>query len=79
MPDVKHGCTIWVCQASGKGTHHVSYHENTASLEDAKREAMEETIANWGGDTSMDDLTVLGVAYGNVTLLEWNDWEVFGD
>jgi hypothetical protein len=65
--------TVWVCEATGRGTTHVSSHEaTTAPL--AAVQAVEETLADWDWpEADKDKLHILGIASGNVTLIEWND------
>ena len=55
------------------GTHpttHVSCH-HAASVEAAKLAALHETADDWACDPN--DVRALGVAAGNVTILEWED------
>ena len=61
--------TYTVFCVDDQGTY-VSAHD-TSSIEAAKREAVSEAAKARGCDP--DDLSVLGVAAGNVTTLEWGD------
>lgn len=62
--------TVWVMQSNREGTCHISAHE-ADTMEEAANLALEETSADWNWD--IDDLFVLGIASGDVTILEWND------
>jgi hypothetical protein len=70
--------TIWICEANGTGSHYVTLIE-AEDIETAKAEALAECSREWSDGTSEDpsypveDLHVLGVAEGDVTLLEWAD------
>lgn len=64
--------TVWVAERSEQGTHFVQgFRADT--IGDAKRQALEECAACWGYD--QEDIMVLGVVAGDVTVLEWNDEE----
>lgn len=62
--------TIWVKQSNGEGTTHVSAHR-AATLAEATAAAIEETATDWQAD--IEDLEVLGIAEGDVEIVEWND------
>jgi hypothetical protein len=64
--------TVWVRQANHDGTTHVSSH-NARSPAGAARQALSETRSDWGGEYKINELYVLGIAEGNVSLIEWND------
>jgi hypothetical protein len=70
--------TIWICEANGTGSHYVTLIE-AEDIETAKAEALAECSREWSHGTSeepsypVEDLHVLGVAEGDVTLLEWAD------
>ena len=67
--------TVWVMQADRRGTMHVSAH-SAASIEQAKERAITETLDDWGWsdeDEREQDVVVVGVAEGEVNLLEWDD------
>jgi len=72
-PDGPGWFTVWVSETSGQGTQFVQAFK-ASSIEDAKQRALEECAACWGQD--LDDLFVLGVAEGDVKVLEWNDDDV---
>ena len=65
--------TVWVQQANGCGTHHVSCHRVRGGIEAAKRAAIRDTLADWGEHYEASDLRVLGVCQGDVAVLEWNE------
>jgi hypothetical protein len=65
--------TVWIQQANGRGTTHVSSHD-AASEAQAEMAALEETSADWG-DWPVDQLRVLGIAKGSVEIVEWNDYD----
>lgn len=62
------GYTVFLREADGTGTTHVSYHDG--DRDEAVRSAMIECCNDWGGDY---DLHVLDVAAGDVTIVEWDD------
>jgi hypothetical protein len=63
--------TVWVTQNDGRGTCHVSSHD-AIHAEDAAAQALNETSDDWGG-WALENLRVLGIAKGDVEILEWND------
>lgn len=69
------GFTVFLREADGTGTTHISYHPGDRN--EAVRLAMIECRADWGweehGSDEDDDLHVLGVAAGDVTIVEWDD------
>jgi hypothetical protein len=69
--------TVWVQSADRTGTVWVDCIE-AKDVEQAKLDALNQCAAAWsdhdGGTTyKMDDLHIVGVAVGNVHLIEWND------
>lgn len=74
--------TIWISQADGQGTHHVSTYL-AATVEEAKQEAIQQAAADWGWTVERDpnqisefapcQLHVLGVAKGAVVIDEWSE------
>ena len=63
--------TVWICDETGKGTTHISSHA-ASDTDAASYLALQDCAAEWGrGDT--DTLHVLGIAKGDVTILEWDD------
>jgi hypothetical protein len=72
--------TVWIQQADRGGACHISAHE-ADSAKDAIIEAIAQTIADWYGDKlwaddvirRKSDLHVLGVAKGEVEIIEWNN------
>ncbi len=72
------GYTVWVCEIGSAGniagTHHVSYHVGT--VEEAKALALNETAIDWYSENSSDVLSglhILGVAKGDVEVIEWDE------
>ncbi len=65
--------TVFVQQPNGYGTTHISSHEATNS-DGAVEAALRETANDWGYESTCN-LRVLGVASGDITILEWNDLE----
>lgn len=63
---------VWVTQPDGRGTAHVSSHR-ARSPEGAVKQALTETYQDWEGYCSKRELRVLGIAEGEVKLIEWND------
>lgn len=64
--------TVWVQQANGEGTTHISSHA-AADADEAATLAMGETCRNWGIDFEPDALRILGIAKGEVEIVEWED------
>ncbi|KZC32641.1 hypothetical protein RhoFW510R10_12060 [Rhodanobacter sp. FW510-R10] len=64
--------TVFVRQADGRGTTHVSAHE-AASPEDAEQLALAETASDWG--SSLESLVVHGVIAGDVEIISWDNNE----
>lgn len=72
--------TIWICEASGEGSHYTTLIESE-DIETAKALALEECSKEWSHPEDLDGepsypvaaLHVLGVAEGDITLLEWDD------
>jgi len=79
LPQIATTYTVWVQSVDHKGTMHVSSHE-ADDIEAAKSAALNETASDWKIDldeTSIEDeLIVVGVAAGDVELIEWNDGDV---
>ncbi len=65
------GFTVFLRQANNEGTTHISYHPG--DRDEAVQLAIAQCHANWGWDGDDDDLRVLGVAAGDVTIVEWDD------
>ena len=63
--------TVWICDETGKGTTHISSHA-AADTKTATYLALLDCAAAWGHDDT-DTLHVLGIAKGDVTIIEWND------
>lgn len=71
------GWTIGIRAGNATGTTHVSYHE-AATVEEAIEQAKVETRKDWGQEEEegVDDLHVLCVLVGDVTVEQWDDgWE----
>lgn len=70
------GFTVFLRQANGEGTTHISFQEE-ADRNAAVYAAIRECRTDWGweddGSDEDDDLHVLGVAAGDVTIVEWDD------
>jgi hypothetical protein len=66
--------TVWIAQSNGEGTTFVTCVESDSS-HGAKRIALCECSDAWGdeGDYPIDSLRVVGVAEGDVEIVEWND------
>ena len=65
--------TVFVRQFDNMGTTHVDCYE-AESAEDAKKQAIAQAISDWGSDIFTEDhLHILGVAAGDVELIEWDD------
>ena len=62
---------VWVIRGNGRGTAHVSSHR-ASSPEGAAKQALWETHYDWDL-WPRSDLRVLGIAEGDVKLVEWND------
>jgi hypothetical protein len=69
--------TVWVVDENEeRGTAHVSFHEGSA--EQAADAALIETASDWGrwndnNEADVAGLRVLGIASGDVNIVEWND------
>lgn len=60
------------CRASDdRGTTYITCVE-AADIESGKQLALEECALNWG-QTNTDDIRILGVAEGDVNILDWDD------
>lgn len=69
--------TVFVRQADGRGTTYITS-VIAASVEEAKALAKEECSQEWsvnGSPWAIEDLIVLGVARGDVEIVEWEDTE----
>ena len=67
--------TVFIREADGTGTTFITSVE-AETIEEAKEQALDECAESWGsGDEpwDRDDLHVLGVAEGDVEILEWDD------
>ena len=68
--------TVFVQEADGGGTTHVSSH-NCINVETAIRVAVDETLDDWGREDYADeDLRVLGVLNGQPEIVEWSDYGI---
>ena len=63
--------TVWVQEANGHGTTHIDSYL-AANAEDAAAQAMELVMADWGMQHRRS-LRILGIARGDIELVEWND------
>lgn len=71
--------TVFCQQANQLGTIHIDTVE-AADLDSAIQAGHEQCLADWNGTTdptdatfSLEDIHCLGVAEGNVTILQWED------
>lgn len=64
--------TVFVRQLDNMGTTHVDCYE-AYSIQEAKEKAIAQVLEDWGGEYAADDLHILGVAAGDVDLIEWDD------
>ena len=62
--------TIFCRDASNTGTTYITA-VDAPDIEAAKRLGLEECAEEWGQE--VDEIRVLGVAEGDVTILEWDD------
>jgi hypothetical protein len=62
--------TVWIQQADGRGTTYVTT-VKARTAQSAGRKALRECAGEWGWN--VDSLAILGIAKGNVELIEWND------
>lgn len=62
--------TIFCRQANGKGTTNI-FAVQADDLESATQSGIEQCAEDWACDES--SIHILGVAEGDVTILEWND------
>lgn len=68
--------TVFVQEADGTGTTHVSSHQ-CRDVQAAMRAALNETSGDWGEeDHPLDSLRVVGVIAGNVDIIEWSDFGI---
>lgn len=63
--------TVFVTEANGRGTVHISAHA-ARSPEGAAKAGLKQTAADWGCRGTRD-LRVLGIAKGDIEIIEWND------
>lgn len=69
--------TVFIRQADGRGTTYITS-VIASSVEEAKTLAKEECSQEWsvnGSPWAIEDLIVLGVARGDVEIVEWEDTE----
>jgi hypothetical protein len=67
--------TVFIREADGTGTTFITSVE-AETIEDAKEQALDECSESWGSsgeNWDRDDLHVLGVAEGDIRILEWDD------
>lgn len=67
--------TVFVQQADGRGTVYIGSYK-AATSEEAAAAALEQVAEDWGSDDEpwdKDDLRILGIAKGDIDILEWND------
>lgn len=65
--------TVFVQQSNGAGTVHIASYE-AKSVGGARKQALEETARDWGHN-DLTRLRTLGIAEGDVKIVEWNDFE----
>lgn len=66
--------TVFIRDADNTGTTYITAVQAT-DVEAAKKAACAKCWADWGYDEDNEPLHVLGVAEGDVTILEWDDCE----
>lgn len=69
--------TVFVTEADGRGTTYITSVE-ADSVDQAKEMALQECSKEWGSggeNYDRDDLRILGVAEGDVNIVEWSDQE----
>lgn len=64
--------TVWVRQANREGTTYATCVKARSQIA-AEAKAKRECSANWGDNYPPDSLEIVGVAEGNVKILDWND------
>lgn len=64
--------TVFCREASGTGTTWISAVE-AKSVEEAKTKGHANCVSDWGWDDSPGDVVVIGVAKGDVEIVEWDD------
>lgn len=62
--------TIWTMHNSRKGTTHITS-VKARKQHTAEKKALKECAQDW--DEKVHNLVIIGVAEGDVTILEWND------
>lgn len=74
------GFTVWIQDADGTGTTYIT-HVDADISEHAKAEALKDCARDWGryqdDEQTLDttDLRVIGVAVGDVEIVEWEEGE----
>lgn len=67
--------TVFIQQADGRGTVHIADYEAATSA-DAAAAALDQVSVDWGSESEpwdKDNLRVLGIAKGDIDIVEWND------
>lgn len=64
--------TIWIAQEDRRGTMFVTSQKGRTP-QSAANKALRECSAEWGAGYPVSALTVVGIAKGDVELIEWND------
>jgi uncharacterized heparinase superfamily protein len=70
--------TVFIRDLAGTGTTFITSVVGDVDVEEAKRAAIAECLAEWelpDTPTSRDSLHVLGVAPGDINFIEWTDLE----
>jgi hypothetical protein len=66
------GFTVFIKDLVSDGTTWIG-HIDTTDVEKAKSEAMRQCAADWDRGEDFDNIDILGVAEGDIRILEWND------
>jgi len=69
-PVIEETFTFWIAQANGEGTHYVTA-VTSHRLGSAKIEALNDCAEDW--QCEADTLHILGVAKGDIEILEWDE------
>lgn len=64
--------TVFVREANGTGTTYIASADATTP-EEAAAKVLAMCAEDWGHGYTVDDLHVLGVALGDIQIIEWDD------
>lgn len=65
--------TVFIRQSNNQGTTYITSSDAT-NIEDAKTDALAQCMEDWDVEDE-DHIVVIGVAEGDVKILEWDDLE----